>query len=515
MLPPPAELPKLVDNPIALRSVFAKLRFPGAWIGLIVVSVVCTLIVAGCFVIATWNPGAVRRNFLPESMTTGFSIILFVQCLILFIIGTSSIGTGIAADRDSAVYEMMRLIPRPSWQIMAGYVLGMPVREHLWVIVTAPFAALTVFFSTLAIERVLVLYAVVYASAVLFHLLAAACGVLMKRARRSAAGAAVAIVMMLYMVGWLAARELTIYPTLYWVYDPADAPRKWMGSASFFGVTIPVPVYSLIVMALVAALLWLAAVRKFRAEDSPALSPIESVGCALLFCAVLLGGLFGGMHGTGTGLLPMGSGAYEGVYVGVGFAIAMAFILAATPSEGVYAREVRRARKRGRALLVPLREGSLNPVACALIALPFGGTLAFLGSSPQVIFALAITSAASLLFFGALLQWCRLKFGRSWLGIFFACLFGFWGVPGGLTIITGLAEAPEAGVLLAGGLFPGVGLGWWFFATPTPAAQFVAILLAGINVMLAACFFAAAAREASRRWKAPAAPPLKPAATAA
>lgn len=476
---------RYVDNPIFLRSAYARLRPPNAWIWLGIVMLTGFLIVGGAFALSYLLPDGSRE--LPKHMTGAFWILFGLQGLVLLLVGVNSIATGIVTDRETGVFEMMRLTPLTSWKLLAGYVLGMPLREHLWVLVAAPFAGLAVLFGTLPVERVVVLYIVLYAAAVVWHVFAAFCAIVLKN-RRAATSMAVAIPMLLYMFGpclvafgTISLLHLTIYPTAAWA-SGETLPRPLTLSMSFYGVPCPFPLFDTIVMLMTASFLWLAALRKFRSDETPALAKPAGLVYGLLFAVVAFGSFY-------DGLIISGSGARI-AYLLTGFLFISILSAMGTPSGDLHGRLVTHARRVGRTSLGLLGDGSPNLLFVALLLLPFVATLLLVPTTARL--ADVGLTASSLLLFALLLQWCKFAFKRNWPFIFGAALFLLWGIPIGLAILCTIASAGHTATFLAGGLFPGIALGY------TDMEWAPAVI--GLNFLIATLFGVLARRASRAAW---------------
>ncbi len=473
---PPAavQLSRIVDNPIVLRATFAKLRMPGAWIGIGIVAVLCVLIVGGAFAIATTN--RYSPDALPSMMSGAFWFIFFIQAMVLFFGGTNSIASGISQDRESGVFEMMKMTPRTNPQLLAGYLLGMPLREHLWAFVCAPFAGVAAILGKLALHRLVVLYVVLYACALMAHCFAAFIGTTIRN-RRAAGGMAVGMPMLamflsMFTPGFIGL-HLTIFPTLIWA-GGGERQISLAGDASFFGFPLPVAAFDSALIALVGSAFWFATMRKLRSEDTPALSKPVALLYAVAAQIIIVGAFWDFISGSGT---PSSSplfrsipGLLEGGFLLCGAALAMILVAMGTPHARLYQRMARRALKLKHGSIGALTDAGLNPLHAVLIALPSAVSALLVPGDIPARVAAGMVTFSSIYAMAALMQWTKLRTPRSWAVIFAACLFGLWGIPIILAVICGIADAGAAPAILLGGLFPGIGI---VGAVAQPVAGFI------------------------------------------
>lgn len=486
------ELARAVDNPIVLRAVFGRLRFPNAWIGIGVIAVVSAFVVGSSFALAYFTPRGHAQ--VREFMTTSFGLIFGLQCLLLFVGGTGATASAVAADRERAVFDMMKIAPRSSAQIVGGYAFGVPIREQLWILVMMPFAWLAALFSTVSVSMTLMMYLVFYASAALYHILGTLCGIIVRQPR-GASSSAVGIVLLYHMLGWLFFPHLSVSVTMIAAFS---GEPDWQ-TDEFFALKVPVALYALAVISVVAAFLWTAAVRKYRSEERPALSKPVALLASVFTMLLLLGKFHAPMHGTstsGSSIFGRSADAAEYAYVFLSYLVALVLVAMGTPGAALYGRSARRSEKKGGRSIGFFRDAGLNGPYALMLAGVFVATAPFLAGSLESRFFVGLVYATSLLLFATLLQWCRLRFTRGWIGVFAGALFLLWGLPIGLAIVCEAADVSQNVGALAGSAFPGIGLGY----AMNGRGEAGLMVISFVNAVLAVVFFALSLKASERHW---------------
>jgi hypothetical protein len=185
---------RLWDNPIFRRYCRSRLRPQGLGVSLLL-----TVLIAGFIVALTHSIGA--RGQLTEVDVARAAVIalLFLQWFILFILGTAQVAGGMTAERDEGVIDYQRLIPMSPLAKTLGYLIGLPVREHVMFLVTLPFTAWSLWRGQVEWRVWLPLYAIVLSSTLLYHFAGLLTGTVVRN-RRWAFLASIGLVFSLYTV---------------------------------------------------------------------------------------------------------------------------------------------------------------------------------------------------------------------------------------------------------------------------------------------------------------------------
>ena len=155
---------KIWANPIFRRYCQSRLRPQGLGLALLI-----TVIIAG-FIVAMGSSLGVRGTMTTaDAARNGIIPLLFVQGIILFILGTAQIAGGMTAERDEGVIDYQRLIPMSPHAKVMGYLFGLPVREYAMFLATLPFTAWSMWRGQVAWNVWLPLYLIVMFSALLYH----------------------------------------------------------------------------------------------------------------------------------------------------------------------------------------------------------------------------------------------------------------------------------------------------------------------------------------------------------
>jgi uncharacterized membrane protein len=351
----------------------------------------------------------------------------------------------------------------------------MPVREHLWALVCAPFAGVAAIFGKMALPKLVVLYAVFYVCVFMYHCFGAFIGVNVKN-RRAVSGLAVGLPILFHIFagGFFTGFHLTWLPTALWAggfEGGRGAPISV--EMRFFGFPMPVALFDIALMALLGSAFWFAAMRKLRSEETPALTKPVALGYAVLAQVIALGTFWDyvtGMGSSGSSMFRGIPGLLESGFLLLGAGFAMMLAAMGTPTARLYSRMARRAMKHNVARIGPFSDGGLNPFYAALIAIPTAASALLVPAEVPGRIAAGIVTFSAIHAMAALLQWTKLRASRSWPVIFGACLFGLWGVPIILAVIGGMADAGAVPTILLGGLFPGIGI---VGAVAEPVAGFI------------------------------------------
>lgn len=446
------EVARTIDNPLFLYGAFSRLRPPGVWVVLSIVGVLCLFLLGIPFAASLAGQGDFRH--VSEGMTGVLWGFYVLQWIVLTMVAVGAASSAVAGQRDSGVFELLRMAPYPRHGVVAGYIFGATIREHLLFAVTIPFMALAGLLSTQPVWRLPILLAGSYLSAVLFILVSLLLSMSMRRTKQAASSAVGFVLLYNVIAGWMLFPFLSSFPLAFWALGPANTQPS---PVNLLGLELPLGFYALIFQAALIPFLWTAAARRFRGGDRPSLSKLQVLLMLLVLAALMSTPVVGGTRGSW--IRGLATPALDGaVVISILFGLSLFLTGVATPSASLHTREGRRAARMGRESVPLLSEGGLNLAylagAAALMVVPCAAQ----GLAGEPWLGPLITSTTALLFFGSLLQWIKLKYGRSWVGALAAWLFLFWGAPVLLAILASFAEAAPHVTHVLGGLFPGIGV---------------------------------------------------------
>ena len=138
-------------NPIFIKSARSRLRLGPTVAWGVVVLVLASFLFLGIYLTAT------RRDLLPASEAAKATIpaLIAIQALILMLIGTGSVASGLAQERDSGVLDYLRMSPMTPLGKIIGYLYGMPSREYFLFLLTVPFMLFAIIVGEVAWSKVL------------------------------------------------------------------------------------------------------------------------------------------------------------------------------------------------------------------------------------------------------------------------------------------------------------------------------------------------------------------------
>jgi hypothetical protein len=185
---------RLWDNPIFRRYCRSRLRPQGLAISLLI-----TLLISGFIVALTHSIGTRTQASVVDAARPAVIALLVLQSVILFVVGTAQVAGGMTAERDEGVIDYQRLSPMTPLAKTLGYLLGLPVREHVMFLATVPFSAWALWRGQVAWQVWLPLYAILLSTAALYHFTGLLTGTV-ARNRRWAFLASIGLVFSLYTV---------------------------------------------------------------------------------------------------------------------------------------------------------------------------------------------------------------------------------------------------------------------------------------------------------------------------
>jgi len=113
-------------NPLVIKGYRERLRMKHALSWGVVVVVVAGFIYAISYLMGT-HQGQLRTK---EASKFALAALLVLQAIILMLIGTGSVATGIVQERTNGVLDYQRMTPMKPTSKIIGYLFGLPAREY-------------------------------------------------------------------------------------------------------------------------------------------------------------------------------------------------------------------------------------------------------------------------------------------------------------------------------------------------------------------------------------------------
>lgn len=206
----------LLSNPILRRYRRSQMR-PVR----LAVAIVLTLVIAGFIATMAYLPLKYRGGYTElDAARAAFLPLLVFQFIILAVIGTSAIGSGILKETEEGMIEYQRLTPLSPLAKVLGYLFGLPSRQYVAFGITAVFSGFSIVVGEIPYQAWGSIYLVLFASTLLYHLLGLITGLIIKnrwRAGLSSIGLVILINIVLPRLadfGFAMFSHLTIWPVV-------------------------------------------------------------------------------------------------------------------------------------------------------------------------------------------------------------------------------------------------------------------------------------------------------------
>jgi hypothetical protein len=398
---PPSRHPawKIWSNPVFRRYCRSRLRPQGLGVSLLV-----TVLIAG-FIVAMVRAVGLQNQMDPSDAARSVIIpLLFLQGIILFVLGTAQAAGGMTAERDEGVIDYQRLIPMSPLSKVLGYLFGLPVREYVMFLITLPFTGWALWTGGVAWQVWLPLYAVVFTSALTYHFTGLLTGTVAKN-RRWAFLASIGLVFCLYTAvpqmakfGLVFFKYLTVTPVVEeslpgllpkTVGAAVESIQKLAPTVKFFGLDFSETVFTVFSQGGLILTFVVMLCRKWRRAESHLLGKTWATGFFIWIQTLLLGNALPLID---TGSLfpsrgftrmvrmmnqrppdPMEAVAMSGIYGLVTLALIFILVAIVTPSTDSQLRGWRRARKQGDTSLSFFSDAATGFWAAIVMALAGAG----------------------------------------------------------------------------------------------------------------------------------------------
>jgi hypothetical protein len=182
-------------NPLLVRGIRARMRLKHilSW-GAVTVSITAFI----WFLIYLTGT---ERQYLDHVEAAKLVIppIIVIQGIILFVLGTGAVASGLADERADRSLDYQRMSPMPPTAKILGYLFGLPAREYFLFALTLPFLYAAVHISGLPLIKLAHFYLVFFSSVWLYHMTGFVAGMASSKPRR-AAMTSLGLVATLYLV---------------------------------------------------------------------------------------------------------------------------------------------------------------------------------------------------------------------------------------------------------------------------------------------------------------------------
>ncbi|MGB0768345.1 MAG: hypothetical protein ACPGYV_11620 [Phycisphaeraceae bacterium] len=293
-------------NPMVVRGFRTRLRLP------LLVSWGIVTAVASVFLYVVVAGNAIKADGVTpqEAARDAILPLLFMQGLILMVLGTGSIAGGMARERTFRLLDYQRLTPMSPSAKIVGLLLGLPIREYFMFAVSLPFVFYAAWRGGLSFGILLQFYLVFLSSALVYHLTGLAAGVIVDKPWQ-AGTLSQGLVVVLYLAlpqaskfGFTFFEYLTARPIFYGMVNQHLLPDGISGivqgalqdprysSVAFFGLTFTPLVFSLLVQGFVMVALYVMIHRKWRDESTLSFSKTFAIGFYAVVQIFLVGSVY-------------------------------------------------------------------------------------------------------------------------------------------------------------------------------------------------------------------------------
>lgn len=449
----------LFVNPIFVLNMRIRLRSRQAVAWGIIALTIAAFIFFGVYLTG------VERGISTEVAAKSAMVPLFIlQGIILMLLGTGNVASGMALERDNGTLNFQRMTPMSAASKIVGYLFGLPIRQYMMFLLTMPFVIAAVILGKVAVHKVLHFYLVFLTTVWLYHMIGMVSGMITPKARRVGMLAMVAIVILYWIMPQLSslgftffgfvtviptfqvllASELTTSPLAAQRLTESGVLRSWE-ELQFFQLPVHPTVYTLVIQGVLLLTCFVIVYRKWHREDNHLLSKGYALGLFVWLQFFLLGSLwpFLSQHKKLMGILKklgkMSPQAYSNVILYAFFflsgMVGLWLVYVTTPTWFKQIKAWRRAKKRKESGVSLWSDGASSVWLVVGFVLLTGLTYFFLlrlmGSSSRFFSSfppLSKSIVLPLLFAGFLMSMQGLRERLERKGFLFA-LFLLWIVP--------------------------------------------------------------------------------------
>jgi hypothetical protein len=467
----------LFSNPIFLAYARARLRKHHLLPGVVMYSIVVLITLVGAYIATGSNvPKGEQIDVAARASTFAYHALFALQTLLLLVLGTSRAANSAAAERAEGILQFHRLTPLSVWQILTGYLLGMPVREYLLAGIGLVGQIVCIFMGGVTVSQFVLTNFILLTSTLFFHFV----GILVGVSRTSSSGATVTLASMIGIVPIIAVAfpfgdyaYLTPMPYYLQAMVPsADMEELFYKYAALpvllFNMRISPLVFSIALQVLFGAFMVFALGRKLR---EPTCSAFSKPSAILLFSTVevlLMGRLWEGLSKpqAENGILGMLSKlsdrtqfltALLGIVTVTSLLIALGLLKSLGPSEGRLRKVLIRTHKYRLGKLPYFHDHTSAMLTAVVLCAIFCGCywwmlrigIRFAEDWHRHSGAVPIVVSMLILVFVAMCEWTALKFPHNSEGYIALVGVVWWLLPVGLAWLIGFGKSPLSEVLIA------------------------------------------------------------------
>ncbi|MEM6910251.1 MAG: hypothetical protein AAF555_01595 [Verrucomicrobiota bacterium] len=302
--------------------------------------------------------------------------LLVVQGIMLLLMGTGAVASGIGREREEGMVDYQRLTPLSPATKALGYLFGLPVREYAFFLLTVPFLVATAVGGAIPLGALLRVYSVFFASACLYHLTGLVAGLVLKRSAMAARGTQFLVVVLYLLMprfsdlGISFFEYLTVRPVALAEFqslldfDLGDGDAVWLQGVPLFHLEVEQAVFSLLLQTGLAVVLFAIVRRRWARQAGLLLGKNFALGAFSAMLLLLVGHLIPMVRSealfelrsaswwrTTSGWGALGQTALIGLVALASFGMLVTVVgglltLAITPGREMILRGLRRARKR-------------------------------------------------------------------------------------------------------------------------------------------------------------------------
>lgn len=291
-------------NPLLIRFVRSRLRPRRALIWLLITFVFTAFVFTLAYV------PSVEREMMTqvEAARTTLIPLFVIQGIILMLMGTGAVASGVVQEKITGTLDYQRLTPMAPSAKIIGYLFGLPIREYAMVAITLPFTAFALFLGKIPASVWVPVYAVFFSSVLLYHMtgfVAAMITAKWKGASKLSQGLVIVLNWLLPAVsnlGFIFLEYLTVRPVIQekilpLVEGAMDSPGTFPVNAvqhtvPLYQFELSVTAFSLLIQGLLLVTFFVIVRRKWIQSTNHILSKTFALGFLAVFCFLLMGNLW-------------------------------------------------------------------------------------------------------------------------------------------------------------------------------------------------------------------------------
>ncbi|MEX2214576.1 MAG: hypothetical protein WD768_10635 [Phycisphaeraceae bacterium] len=470
----------LFTNPLVVKCARERLRMKNTLSWGLVVIVLAAFIYAISWKSAERYLGDYRADMDHATLAAKFALaaLVLMQGVILLLIGTGSVASGVAQERMGRVLDYQRMTPMSPMSKIVGYLFGLPIREYFMVGLTMPIVVYAAVQAQVKLSNLLQLYLVGFVSVWLYHMTGMVAGMVSAKPWRASMITQGMVVLMYFIMPQLASVGFTFF--LYLTPRPVFARlasdelglnwggivnrEDWQESVYFFDAAIHPTLFTLLVQGFLLIAMFVIVYRKWREDSQHAFTKAFAVIFFAGAQTLLVGSLWPWL--TKTALLrsrnmrnlfdDFGAGRDGAgvlivllyIFFFVSLSVILLLVNMITPSRYTYAKGIRRSKKKSLSRVPWLSDAaSAMPYSIIFIILTCisyfvllrlaekGGTFHLMVPSTGSMVLLSVWFAALVIYVQAVRQLWGMR------GLFMA-LFLLWIVPFLTYVLMHAAKSP-------------------------------------------------------------------------